>query len=49
MEPEATFAQLLQQYMKGQVKKPFHYQARQQAGFTEVEMETLEELASRRH
>ena len=49
LEPEATFAQLLQQYMKGQVKKPFHYQARQQAGFTEVEMETLEELASRRH
>jgi len=49
LESEATFAQLLQQYMKGQVKKPFHYQARQQAGFNEVEMQTLEELAARRH
>jgi len=49
LDPEATFAQLLHQYMKGQVKKPFHYQARKQAGFKEIEMETLEELASRRH
>ncbi|MEA2080111.1 MAG: DUF455 family protein, partial [Pseudomonadota bacterium] len=49
LKPEATFAQLLQQYMKGQVKKPFYYQARQQAGFNEIEMEILEELASRRH
>ena len=48
LDPEATFAQLLHQYMKGQVKKPFHYQARKQAGFNEIEMEMLEELASKR-
>lgn len=48
LQPEATFVQLLHQYMKGQVKKPFYYQARQQAGFNESEMRMLEELASRR-
>jgi uncharacterized ferritin-like protein (DUF455 family) len=46
LDPEKTFAQLLQAYMKGQVKKPFHYQAREQAGFNKAEMEHLEELAS---
>jgi uncharacterized ferritin-like protein (DUF455 family) len=49
LEPEATFAQLLHQYMKGRVKKPFYYQARQQAGFNDIEMQMLEKLASRRH
>ena len=44
---EATFAGLLQQYMMGQVKQPFHYQARQQAGFNDIEMEMLEKLAGR--
>ena len=46
LEPEVIFAQLLQAYMKGQVKKPFHYQAREQAGFNRAEMEHLEELAA---
>ena len=49
LEPEATFAQLLNQYMGGQLKKPFHYPARQQAGFNAAEMELLEKLAARRH
>jgi uncharacterized ferritin-like protein (DUF455 family) len=49
LEPEATFAGLLQRYMKGQVKQPFHYQARQQAGFNDIEMEMLEKLASGRY
>jgi uncharacterized ferritin-like protein (DUF455 family) len=43
---EATFAQLLNEYMHGQVKKPFHYAARLEAGFNELEMRYLEELAS---
>ena len=45
MNPEETFAQLLQQYMKGQVKKPFHYEAREKAGFNKREMQHLEQLA----
>jgi uncharacterized ferritin-like protein (DUF455 family) len=32
--------------MNGQLKKPFHYQARQQAGFNDSEMNMLEELAA---
>ena len=47
LAPEATFAQLLEQYMKGQVKPPFHYQAREQAGFSRNEMACLEGMAAR--
>ena len=47
LDPDATFAQLLDEYMGGQVKQPFHYRARQQAGFNTVEMALLEELAAR--
>ncbi len=43
---EATFVQLLTEYMRGQVKTPFDYEARRQAGFNELEMHYLEELAS---
>ncbi len=46
LEPEVAFARLLQEYMRGQLKKPFHYQARQQAGFSDSEMAMLEELAA---
>jgi uncharacterized ferritin-like protein (DUF455 family) len=48
MEPEATFARLLNEYMRGQVKQPFHYEARLKAGFNEREMQVLERLASSR-
>jgi uncharacterized ferritin-like protein (DUF455 family) len=44
----ATFRELLQQYMKGQVKGPFHYQARLQAGFETDEMQDLERMAQKR-
>ncbi len=44
LEPAATFRKLLRDYMQGAVKGPFHYQARQQAGFTEGEMAELEAL-----
>lgn len=45
LEPEATFAGLLSEYMPGQIKKPFHYEARRQAGFNEQEMQHLEKLS----
>jgi len=48
LESEATFAQLLKQYMNGRVKRPFHYEARQQAGFNALEMQLLEDMASSR-
>jgi uncharacterized ferritin-like protein (DUF455 family) len=45
LEAENTFSELLKLYMKGQVKQPFHYEARQKAGFNETEMKYLEALA----
>jgi len=44
--PEAAFARLLNEYMRGQVKRPFHYEARRRAGFNERELQYLEQLAS---
>jgi uncharacterized ferritin-like protein (DUF455 family) len=43
---DATFLQLLKEYMHGRVKRPFHYEARERAGFNQLEMQHLEELAS---
>lgn len=40
--PELTFQRLLESYMKGKVKGPFHRRARQAAGFTEQELDYLE-------
>lgn len=45
VDPDTTFSGLVRQYMKGKVKQPFHYEARQQAGFNEREMTSLEQLA----
>ena len=46
VDAELTFATLLDEYMQGQVKKPFHYEARQRAGFNRKEMQHLENLAA---
>ena len=46
IEPDATFEALVSEYMPGQVKTPFHYEARQQAGFNAAEMASLERLAA---
>ncbi|HHJ17859.1 MAG TPA: ferritin-like domain-containing protein [Gammaproteobacteria bacterium] len=46
IEPDATFEALVVEYMPGQVKTPFHYAARQQAGFNAAEMASLERLAA---
>jgi len=44
LDPEKVFAELIEKYMKGMVRGPFHYMAREQAGFTESEMNMLENL-----
>jgi len=44
IDPENIFAELIQQYMKGLIRGPFHYEAREQAGFTKSEMQMLEKL-----
>ncbi|MCB1735419.1 MAG: ferritin-like domain-containing protein [Gammaproteobacteria bacterium] len=43
-EPTATFRALIEQYMKGRVKGPFHFEARRAAGFDDDEITLLEEL-----
>lgn len=44
VEPEATFRQLLKEYMGGGLRGPFHTEARLQAGFSEAEMAELNTL-----
>ncbi len=48
LDAETKFARLLEEYMPGQIKKPFHYEARRQAGFSDKEMQHLESLAASR-
>lgn len=42
--PEATFRELIERYLKGRLKGPFHRDARLQAGFSESELEALEQM-----
>ncbi len=42
LNPDQTFRDLLDRYYTGQLTGPFHYEARQQAGFTLDELKTLE-------
>ncbi len=44
LDAAQTFRSLLEQYFTGRLSGPFHYAARQQAGFSTEEMETLENL-----
>ncbi|HHH42968.1 MAG TPA: DUF455 family protein, partial [Gammaproteobacteria bacterium] len=46
LDPDITFAGLVQEYMQGQVKPPFHYAAREQAGFNRGGMDALEQMAA---
>jgi len=48
LDPEQTYLSLVQQYMKGDVQCPMHFQARLEAGFSEHELEQLQLLCSRR-
>lgn len=42
LDSEQIFLQLVEQYFTGQLSGPFHYIARQQAGFSEAELAALE-------
>lgn len=44
MAPEPTFHELIARYLKGKIKGPFHRDARLQAGFSETELEVLEQM-----
>ena len=44
LAPESVFRELIQRYMKGQIKGPFHRDARLQAGFSESELAALEQM-----
>ena len=45
IDPEKTFCELVDQYLPGRIIGPFHYEARQRAGFTLNEMNMLERMA----
>ncbi|MDH5183728.1 MAG: ferritin-like domain-containing protein [Gammaproteobacteria bacterium] len=42
LEPTSTFRELIEEYMKGSLKGPFHKEARLKAGFSEEELAYLE-------
>jgi uncharacterized ferritin-like protein (DUF455 family) len=44
IEPEATFASLLNDYMNGSLRGPFNLEARREAGFSESELVWLQTL-----
>jgi len=43
-QPIATFKALVQQYFNGKLRGPFNWPARKQAGFSEQELQELEQL-----
>ena len=45
LEPEATFRELVETYFIGELKGPFNFEARRQAGFDEAELRYLEQLS----
>lgn len=42
LEPTHTFTTLLKTYFNGEIRGPFHIEARKQAGFTDAELDWLE-------
>jgi len=44
LAPEATFFELLGRYLGGEVRCPMHREARREAGFSESELDRLEQL-----
>lgn len=51
LNPEQTFRALTSEYFSGQMCGPYHYEARQQAGFTMAELKALEclEASTKNH
>ncbi|MBX3615763.1 ferritin-like domain-containing protein [Nitrosomonas sp.] len=46
LDSERTFRELIAQYFTGQITGPFHYEARQKAGFSPAELHALETMNS---
>ena len=46
LDMPSTFRELIGQYFSGALRGPFHYEARQQAGFSEEELRELERLGT---
>ena len=46
LEPEATFAELLEQCMRGSLRGPFNTEARLSAGFSKAELAHIDSLAA---
>jgi len=44
LDPEATFQRLLKEYMSGDLRGPFELEARRKAGFSEAELQSLQNL-----
>lgn len=44
VDPEATFQELVAQYMEGRLRPPFNDEARKQAGFTKAELAYIHQL-----
>jgi len=45
VEPESTFLSLIEEYMEGSLRGPFHNEARLQAGFSQAELDMLIKLS----
>lgn len=48
LDPEATYFDLLKNFLNGEIRCPLHREARLQAGFSEHELDNLEMLCARR-
>lgn len=48
LDPLATFARLIEEYDAPRIRPPFHVEARRAAGFSDAEIEYLEDCATRR-
>lgn len=46
LDSEQTFRELITQYFTGQMTGPFHYEARQKAGFSPMELQVLEKIGA---
>ncbi len=48
LDPERTFTDLLDEYMRGVVRPPFHREARRRAGFSDSELRYLESMSGQK-
>ncbi len=46
LDPEHTFQALINRYIKGQLRGPFHLEARRKAGFSDKELQALQSMVS---